>query len=77
MSSSFAWIRYAHMAASPLIGAFVYSPSLREHPVFAPLVQFAVFPLVGALGLWLWLGPRWLARRAAAARAPRRQEVHS
>jgi hypothetical protein len=76
MSSSFRWIRYGHLAASPFVGAFVYSPALREHPVFAPLVQAVVFPLVAVLGLWLWLGPRWLARRAAAARALQRQEVH-
>jgi hypothetical protein len=69
MKTTVGWIRCAHMAASPLIGAFIYSPALREHAVFAPLVQAVVFPLVGALGLWLWLGPRWLARRAAAARA--------
>ena len=55
-------IRNVHLAASPFIGAFVYSGALRENDAFVALVQWGVFPLVAVAGLALWLGPR-LARR--------------
>jgi hypothetical protein len=57
-------IRNLHLAASPVIGAFVYSGDLRSNDVFLALVQWGVFPLVAAAGIALWLGPR-LARRDA------------
>lgn len=63
-------IRNLHLAASPFIGAYVYSGALRANETFAALIQWGVFPLVAAAGLALWLGPR-LARRAAARGAPR------
>ena len=56
-------LRNLHLAASPFIGAFVYSGALRANDTFAALVQWGVFPLMAAGGLALWLSPR-LARRA-------------
>ena len=56
-------IRNLHLAASPVIGAFVYSGALRDNETFLAVVQWVVFPLVAAAGLALWLAPR-LARRA-------------
>jgi hypothetical protein len=56
-------IRNLHLAASPFIGAFVYSGALRANDTFAAVVQWGVFPLMAAGGLALWLSPR-LARRA-------------
>jgi hypothetical protein len=61
-------IRNLHLAASPFIGAFVYSSALRANETFAALVQWGVFPLMAAGGLALWLSPR-LARRARTRRA--------
>jgi len=60
-------IRNLHLAASPVIGAYVYSGALRANEAFAAFVQWGVFPLVAAAGLALWLGPR-LARQARARR---------
>ena len=51
-----------HLAASPFIGAFVYSAALRTNETFLAVIQWVVFPLVAAAGLALWLGPR-LSRR--------------
>ena len=56
-------LRNLHLAASPFIGAFVYSGALRANDTFAAVVQWGVFPLMAAGGLALWLSPR-LARRA-------------
>ena len=56
-------IRNLHLAASPFLGAFVYSGALREYENFVAIVQFGVFPLLAGAGLALWLAPR-LARRA-------------
>jgi len=56
-------IRNLHLAASPFIGAFVYSGALRANDTFAALVQWGAFPLMAAGGLALWLRTR-LARRA-------------
>jgi hypothetical protein len=58
----FKLIRNLHLAASPFIGAFVYSGALRENDAFRSVIQWVVFPLVAAAGLALWLAPR-LARR--------------
>ena len=62
-------IRNLHLAASPVIGAFVYSGALRDNATFLALVQWVVFPLVAAAGLALWLGPR-LARRGVGRGSP-------
>ena len=62
MPLPFKLLRNLHLAASPVIGAFVYSGALRDNATFLALVQWVVFPLVAAAGLALWLGPR-LARR--------------
>lgn len=70
MQFPFKLIRNVHLAASPFIGAFVYSGALRANETFLALVQWAVFPLVAAAGLALWLGPR-LARRVAGSGASR------
>jgi hypothetical protein len=44
-------IRNLHLAASPVIGAFVDSGDLRPNDFFLALVQWGVFPLVAAAGL--------------------------
>ena len=62
MQLPFKLIRNLHLAASPFIGAFVYSGALRQSEAFLVLIQWVVFPLVAAAGLALWLGPR-LSRR--------------
>ena len=62
-------IRNLHLAASPVIGAFVYAGALRDNATFLALVQWVVFPLVAAAGLALWLGPR-LAKRGAGRGSP-------
>ena len=62
-------IRNLHLAASPLIGAFVYSGALRANDTFVAIVQWGVFPVVAAAGLALWLGPR-LMRRAPGRGTP-------
>jgi len=64
MQIPFKLIRNLHLAASPFIGAFVYSGALRSNETFLALIQWGVFPLVAAAGLALWLGPR-LVRRGA------------
>jgi hypothetical protein len=61
-------VRGLHLAAAPLIGAFVYSRALRDDEIFAAVVQWAAFPLLAAAGLALWLGPR-LARSSRGPRA--------
>lgn len=69
MQLPFKLLRNLHLAASPVIGAFVYSGALRDNATFLALVQWVVFPLVAAAGLALWLGPR-LARRGAGRGSP-------
>ena len=64
MQLPFKLLRNLHLAASPFVGAFVYSGALRSNESFLALIQWVVFPLVAAAGLMLWLGPR-LARRGA------------
>ncbi len=56
-------IRNLHVAAAPMIGAFVYSGDLRDMAAFSAIVQWVVFPLVAGAGVALWLGRR-LARTA-------------
>ncbi|MFY8085127.1 MAG: hypothetical protein ACOVN7_15545 [Rubrivivax sp.] len=70
MQIPFKLIRNLHLAASPFIGAFVYSSALRENDAFLAVIQWGVFPLVAAAGLALWLGPR-LARRGGSGRSIR------
>ena len=65
MRLPFTLLRNLHLAASPFIGAYVYSSALRANETFSALVQWGVFPLVASAGLALWLGPR-LARRSRA-----------
>jgi hypothetical protein len=62
-------VRNLHLAASPFIGAYVYSGALRANETFAALVQWGVFPLMAAGGLLLWLSPR-LARRGRTRGVP-------
>ena len=64
MQIPFKLIRNLHLAASPFIGAFVYSGALRESDAFLSVIQWVVFPLVAAAGLALWLGPRLARQRA-------------
>ena len=58
MPLPFKLIRHVHLAASPFIGAFVYSDALRTNETFLAVIQWVVFPLVAAAGLVLWRGPR-------------------
>jgi len=67
MQRPYPLLRAVHLAASPIIGAFVYSGALRTNEAFLALVQWGVFPVVASAGLALWLGPR-LMRRGARAR---------
>ena len=69
MPLPFKLLRNLHLAASPVIGAFVYSGAMRDNATFLALVQWVVFPLVAAAGLALWLGPR-LAKRGAGRGSP-------
>lgn len=48
-----------HVAMTPLLGAFVYSPTLRASEWFFLLVQLGAFPLAAIAGACMWLGPRW------------------
>lgn len=69
MRVPYRFIRNLHLAAAPLIGAFVYSGALREDALFAAVVQWFVFPLVALGGLALWLGPQ-LTRSALRRETP-------
>jgi hypothetical protein len=46
-------LRWSHLAASVLLGAFIYSP-LRDNPVLLAAVQYAAFPGLALSGLWMW-----------------------
>ena len=46
-------LRWGHMAASLVLGAYLYSPWSAD-PVFAAIVHYAVFPLMALSGLWMW-----------------------
>ena len=59
-------IRNLHLAASPFIGAFVYSGALRANDTFSAFVQWGVFPMVAGAGLVMLIRP-WLAGRASGA----------
>lgn len=50
--------RYVHVSCSLLVGALVYSPTLRADSRFALLMQLVVFPLIAFAGCAMWLGPR-------------------
>lgn len=74
MQIPFKLIRNLHLAASPFIGAFVYSGALRQNDAFLSVIQWVVFPLVATAGLALWLGPRlarYRARGAVVDKTPR------
>jgi hypothetical protein len=62
-------LRNVHLAATPVLGAFVYAGPLRDNPTFTAIVQWGVFPVVAGAGLLMWIRP-WLARRAAEAKSP-------
>lgn len=68
MRVSHRFLRYVHMAATPLVGAFVYAGPLRESEAFVAVVQWGAFPLVAGAGLVLW-ARGLLARRAAGRSA--------
>lgn len=57
-------LRNVHLAATPILGAFVYAGPLRENPTFMAIVQWGVFPLVAGAGLLMWIRP-WLSKHAA------------
>ena len=61
-------LRNVHLAATPVLGAFVYAGPLRDNPTFTAIVQWGVFPVVADAGLLMWIRP-WLARRAAEAKS--------
>lgn len=64
MRVSHRFLRNVHLAATPLVGAFVYARPLQESEAFAAVVQWGAFPLVAGAGLVLW-ARGLLARRAA------------
>lgn len=66
-------LKWAHAAASTLLAAYLYSPSLRGSEAYLQLLQVVVFPAVAGLGLCLWLAPRInraLRLRGASFSAP-------
>jgi len=67
-------VRWIHLSAAALIGVSVYSPWASD-PVFASVLKFAVFPLLGLTGLVLWQQARLrrlsdASRSAAAGKRP-------
>jgi hypothetical protein len=71
MRMPYVLLRTVHIAASPLIGAFVYSGFLRANETFVRIVQWGVFPLVAGEGLAMWLAPRVIRRANLAEIAMR------
>lgn len=63
MGLSHRLLRNVHLAAAPILGAFVYSSALRENGAFVLIVQWGVFPVVAGAGLALWVRAR---RRATS-----------
>lgn len=53
-------LRWLHIAASAIIGTYLYSP-WSDNAVFAALTLYVVFPLMALSGLAMW-------RQAAVAR---------
>jgi thiosulfate reductase cytochrome b subunit len=60
-------VRWIHLSAAAIIGTSVYSPWSSD-PVFASVLKFAVFPLLGLTGLVLWQQAR-LRRLGDASRS--------
>lgn len=56
-------LRNLHLAATPILGIFVYASPLRENPAFVAIVQWGAFPLVAGAGLVMLVRP-WLSKRA-------------
>ncbi|MBO9424506.1 hypothetical protein J7444_07235 [Labrenzia sp. R4_1] len=52
-------LRWTHIAASAVVGTYLYSPFSAE-PVFAAITLYAVFPLMGLSGLAMWQQNRLL-----------------
>jgi hypothetical protein len=64
-------LRYTHLAASILIGLFVYSP-LGDVPAFELLVQIALIPVVVLTGIWIWQQARVRRLFARVLTGPRK-----
>jgi hypothetical protein len=47
------WLRFCHLAASVLLGTFIYSP-LRDDPMLIATIQYLVFPAMAGSGVWMW-----------------------
>jgi hypothetical protein len=58
--------RWFHIAGAVSLGAYLYSP-WGGNPVFAAVVLWAVFPVLGLSGLVMW---QW--GRISRLRGPRR-----
>ena len=59
-------VRWIHLSAAALIGVSVYSPWSSD-PVFASVLKFVAFPLLGLTGLALWQQARLLRLRGTAS----------
>ncbi len=47
-------IRWLHIIEASCIGAYCYSPLIREADWSLPLLQYILFPLLGLSGLAMW-----------------------
>jgi hypothetical protein len=54
-------IRTLHLLMTFPLGALIYAPPSVAMEL-RPVMQFAVFPLIGLSGLWMWQGHRLLRR---------------
>ncbi len=61
-------VRWIHLSAAALIGVSVYSPWSGD-PVFAWVLKYMGFPLLGLTGLVLWQQARLLRLRNASRSA--------
>ena len=51
-------LRYVHLVAGLLIGAYVYSPTLSGNAAFQAMIQLGVFPIIALSGIAMWQQPR-------------------
>lgn len=46
-------LRWGHIIASGLLGAYLYSP-WSANPTFSAIVLYVAFPAMAVSGLWMW-----------------------
>lgn len=66
-----ALLRWLHIAAGAIVGAYLYSPWGTE-PAFRTAVQFALIPLLAATGVTMWQQSRLMRRLLGRPAAPAR-----